>query len=203
MPTRVIDVLADTEDKVQLIETNRNMKGRYMAVSHCWGNIPQSEQFRLMNDNIEALKENIDYAAMPQTFRDAVDLSRRLGVRYIWIDSICIIQDSAADWASESAKMGYVYSHSYFTLAVSSSPSSLVGLPKHREPRPCVRIGDLYFAKAIDDFANDVEAAVLNTRGWVFQEHALSRRCIHFTSGQIYWECGDGIHCETLAKLSK
>lgn len=203
MPTRVIDVLADTEDKLQLVQTGREMKDRYMAVSHCWGHIPQSEQFRLLNGNIETLKENIDYAALPQTFRDAVDLSRRLGVRYIWIDSICIIQDNAADWVSESAKMGSVYSHSYFTLAVSSSPSSLVGLLKHREQRPCVRIGDLYFAKAIDDFAKDVEAAVLNTRGWVFQEHALSRRCIHFTSGQIYWECGDGIHCETLAKLSK
>lgn len=203
MPTRIIDVLADTNDKLQLIETGRNMKGRYMAVSHCWGNIPQSEQFRLLNENIETLSENIDYAALPQTFQDAVDLSRRLGTRYIWIDSICIIQNNAADWVAESARMGSVYRHSYFTLAVSSSPSSLVGLPKHREERPCVRIGDLYFATAIDDFAKDVEAAVLNTRGWVFQEHALSRRCIHFTSGQIYWECGDGIRCETLIKLSK
>ncbi|ETS84621.1 hypothetical protein PFICI_02646 [Pestalotiopsis fici W106-1] len=202
MPTRVIDVFADSKDKLRLVETCDEIKGRYVAVSHCWGNIPDSKKFCLLNENIEALKENIDYAQLPQTFRDVVDVSRRLEVRYLWLDSICIIQNNNDDWASESTKMESVYSSSYVTIAVSSAASSLVGLPKQRDKRPCVRIGDLYFAKDIDDFETDVQKAVLNTRGWVFQEHALSRRCIHFTTSQIYWECGDGIHCETLAKLS-
>lgn len=203
MPTRVIDVFAASKDKLQLIETGKEMKDRYIAVSHCWGDIPDSKKFRLLNENLDMLKKNIDYTQLPQTFQDVVDVCRRLEVRYLWLDSICIVQNNAEDWAYESTRMESVYSSSYVTIAVSSAASSLVGLPKRREPRPCVRIGDLYFAKDIDDFENDVQKAVLNTRGWVFQEHALSRRCIHFTTGQIYWECGDGIHCETLTKLSK
>ncbi|KAF7531117.1 hypothetical protein G7054_g9175 [Neopestalotiopsis clavispora] len=202
MPTRVIDVLADSKDKLRLVETSNKMKGRYIAVSHCWGNIPDSKKFRLLKENLDTLKENIDYAQLPQTFQDVVDVSRQLEVQYLWLDSICIIQNDTKDWASESTKMESVYSSSYVTIAASSAASSLVGLPKQRPERPCVRIGDFYFAENIDNFENDVEKAVLNSRGWVFQEHALSRRCIHFTSGQIYWECGDGIHCETLAKLS-
>ncbi|KAI1383464.1 HET-domain-containing protein [Hypoxylon trugodes] len=59
----------------------------------------------------------------------------------------------------------------------------------------------LYICNNIDDFARDVERSYLNTRGWVFQERALSRRTIHFTDTQAYWECGRGVRCETLNRI--
>jgi hypothetical protein len=70
-----------------------------------------------------------------------------------------------------------------------------------RVPNDTVR--SIYACIDIDDFHKDVELSRLNTRGWVLQERALSRRTIFFTSTQVYWECGAGIHCETLTRLEK
>lgn len=61
----------------------------------------------------------------------------------------------------------------------------------------------MYLCRNLDNFRDDVEGSVFASRGWVFQERALSRRTIHFTSTQLYWECGKGVHCETLGKLHK
>ncbi|KAI8304104.1 hypothetical protein K4K59_012923 [Colletotrichum sp. SAR11_240] len=98
-----------------------------------------------------------------------------------------------------------VFSSAYCTIAASSATSSLDGFLLNRAQRASIGIrtpqGTLYLAEAIDDFEAHVEQGVLNTRGWVLQERALSRRTIHFTSTQVYWECGEGVHCETLAEL--
>jgi|ERR1700722_8768006 len=61
----------------------------------------------------------------------------------------------------------------------------------------------LYVCKDMDDFDKDVEKALLNTRGWVLQERALSRRTIHFSANHTYWECGRGVHCENLTTLQR
>ncbi|KAJ0373181.1 hypothetical protein COL26b_008663 [Colletotrichum chrysophilum] len=98
-----------------------------------------------------------------------------------------------------------VFSSAYCTIAASSSTSSLDGFLFDRAQRAAIGIetpqGTLYLAESIDDFEAHVEKGILNTRGWVLQERALSRRTIHFTSTQVYWECGQGVHCETLAEL--
>ncbi|ORY60792.1 uncharacterized protein BCR38DRAFT_411908 [Pseudomassariella vexata] len=208
MPKRLIDVGSSSEKRLRLVEMDRNSVEKYMALSHCWGKLTDEEKFCTTEENIEALKISIDYGKLTRTFRDAVDATRELNVPYLWIDSICVVQDDAKDWEVELGKMENVFSSAYCTLAASSAESSLVGFPSSRTPRTYVAVrsstranGTTYFAKCIDNFHQDVEAAVLNTRGWVFQERALSRRTIHFTSNQIYWECGKGVHCETLAKL--
>ncbi|KAJ0281145.1 hypothetical protein CBS470a_008446 [Colletotrichum nupharicola] len=127
-------------------------------------------------------------------------------VSYLWIDSLCIIQEDGEDWRSEAARMEDVFSSAYCTIAASSSTSSLDGFIAKRAQRAAIGIqtsqGTLYLAEVIDDFKTHVEKSVLNTRGWVLQERALSRRTIHFTSTQMYWECGEGVHCETLAELA-
>ncbi len=135
-------------------------------------------------------------------------MTRALGIRYLWIDSICIIQRDPKDWETEAGRMESVFSSAYCTLAATSSNSSEDGFLHRRKPRNYAGLqttggGRVYFAENIDNFHTDVEQATLNTRGWVLQERALSRRTIHFASNQIYWECGKGVHCETLAKLKK
>lgn len=210
LPTRVIDVGGDDTEPMRLVETRRQpgIAGRYIALSHRWGDLSPEQRFCTYKDNIVQREERIAYDELPASFRDAVRVTRALGVRYLWIDSLCIIQEDPADWAAESGRMEDVFCHAYCTIAASSGSSSLAGFLSDRPPRdvvmlPTPRGQPLYLAEDLDDFRADVEDSVLSSRGWVLQERALSRRTIFFTSAQVYWECGNGVVCETLAQLRK
>lgn len=204
IPTRVIDVGTEKNPSMRLIETTKDVHGDYIAFSHCWGILTKEERFCTHRNNVTDLKKSIPYDRLPRNFQDAVQVTRALGLSYLWIDSLCIVQDDKDDWEREAGRMEDVFSSAYCTIAASSAKSSLTGFLHEREPRASATVqtskGPLYLAEAIDDFQADVEKSVLNTRGWVLQERALSRRIIHFSSNQIYWECGKGIFCETLAQ---
>ncbi|RFU29641.1 hypothetical protein B7463_g6709, partial [Scytalidium lignicola] len=124
--------------------------------------------------------------------QDAVRLTNRLGIRYIWIDALCIIQGDADDWEKESLCMGDVYENSHFTIAASGATSSDQGLYAVRDPLrlfPCKlgipRQGALY-AKAVSESQLDQEP--LYGRDWVLQERLFSRRTLNFGS-LFVWEC--------------
>jgi hypothetical protein len=179
-----------------------------MALSHCWGKLRDDEKFCASLRNLQELKTAINFDRLPKTFQDAVIVTKGLGLRYLWIDSLCIIQDDHEDWEREAARMEQVFSLAYCVIGASSARSSLDGFLGDRPSRHCVQIeasgaGTLYVCPAIDDFRRDVELGELNKRGWVFQERVLARRSIYFTSTQVYWECGAGVHCETLGRLHK
>ncbi|KAJ2990541.1 hypothetical protein NUW58_g2897 [Xylaria curta] len=205
LPTRVLDVGQADDPLLRLAQPSTGIRDKYVALSHCWGKINRDSDSRLENGNIKEFMKAISFNKLPKMFRDAIEVTRALSIRYLWIDSLCIIQDSDHDWEVESRKMEDVYSLAYVTIAASSAESSLKGFIHDRPTRACAKVATtdalLYIAEAIDDFQTDVEDGVLNTRAWVLQERALSRRTIHFTSAQIYWECGKGVHCETLAQL--
>ncbi|KAI1076238.1 HET-domain-containing protein [Whalleya microplaca] len=206
MPTRLIDVGSCAKPDLRLVETAGAIKANYIALSHCWGMIDEPFKFCTYRSNIkELIQEGIDFSRLPKTFQDSIEVTRYLGVQYLWIDSLCIIQKDKDDWEAEVGSMESVFSFAYCTIAASSAASHKEGLIYARQSRPCIGVQDqgseIYLCQAIDNFHADVEEAILNTRGWVLQERALSRRTIHFTSNQIYWECGKGVHCETLAKL--
>jgi hypothetical protein len=99
--------------------------------------------------------------------------------------------------------MEKVYNSAYCTIAATSAKNSTQGFLTHRPGRAYIRIpnSSAYLCEAIDDFHAHLAEAGLNQRGWVLQERVLSRRTIHFTSRQTYWECGHGIFCETLGRL--
>lgn len=101
--------------------------------------------------------------------------------------------------------MGRYYNWSYAAIAATSATDSTVGfLHRNRPHRQYIDVGnDNYVCEPIDDFQKDVVDAELNTRGWVLQERALSRRIIHFAAKQVYWECAGFIRCETMTKLVK
>lgn len=204
IPTRLIEV----GNALRLVEAADVKSSQYVALSHCWGPLKDDEKFCTYKRNIEQLKTHIDFDALPRTFRDTVTVARGLGIDYVWIDSLCIIQDDDDDWQNESRKMEQVFNVAYCTIGASSAESSLDGFLADPSPRsvvmlPSSRAGAAYVCIDIDDFHGDVELGPLNSRGWVLQERALSRRTIFFTSTQVYWECGAGIHCETLAHLEK
>jgi hypothetical protein len=207
LPTRVIDVGNDAVSLTLCLSDGNDRAGKYIALSHCWGN-EQGKRLCTYRHNIQEHKQHIDFDRLPKTFQDAVRITRALNIQFLWIDSICIIQDDEEYWRTESGCMGDVFSAAYCTLAASSGTSSAAGFLGSRKTRQCVTIrtrsaGTIYVCEAIDDFHRDVEEGALNKRGWVLQERALSRRLIHFTATQVYWECGAGIRCETLATLYK
>ncbi|KAK8086077.1 hypothetical protein PG994_001051 [Apiospora phragmitis] len=181
MPTRAIDVGTSPGDDVpRLVETSAGpLDAKYIALSHCWGQLRDYEKFCTTKDTIESIKAHIAFDRLPKSFRDTVTVTRQLGVRA-----------TRADWEAEAQKMGDVFRFAYCTLAASSAESSIKGFtgdPTGKKPRMSRK--------------DHVEESILESRGWVFQERALSRRTLHFTSAQMYWECGQGVHCETLGKL--
>ena len=90
----------------------------YIALSHCWGKNPI---VRTTTSTLAQRKQGIEISLLPPTFRDAIIIARRLDVRYLWIDSLCIIQDDELDWQTESAKMSTIYQHALLTISAGLS----------------------------------------------------------------------------------
>ncbi|RKK23481.1 hypothetical protein BFJ66_g15943 [Fusarium oxysporum f. sp. cepae] len=220
LPTRVIDVGKNKigNDIVRLISTNKislisKIQGiHYVALSHCWGE-PAKGQIpswcTTRSNETERVMSGFPVKQLPATFQDAIRVTREIGKRYLWIDSLCIIQGEGGDWGTEAKKMETVFKNAYCTIAATSAEDSTKGFlnrPVEESNLQYVTVpnsshGKVYVCTSIDDFPGDVDEGVLNKRAWVLQERALSRRTIHFTKRQTYWECGGGVRCETLTYM--
>lgn len=182
---------------------------RYIALSHPWGNTLQNDHFCTTPGNFQQrLNSGIPFEKLPLTFKNAVQVTRSLNIRYLWIDSLCIIQGDGGDFDKEAKNMETIFSSAYCVIAASRASGTSSGFLGERAARKFVRLGETtgspyYICEAIDDFQRDVIEGNLNKRGWVLQERALARRTIYFTENQTYWECGKGIRCETLARMTK
>ena len=211
LPTRLIDVGHKGSEIVRLYETQKTDSFKYLALSHPWGKKPP--WFCTFCSNVEQHKQGIKMADLTPTFKDAVKTTRELGHQYLWIDSICIIQrdkSGAGDFEQESRRMEHVFSSAYCVLAASSAEGQSDGFLNEREGsrRQFVtfkREGQhpFYVCNFIDDFNEHVLEGPLNKRGWVMQERVLAHRTIYFTNKQTYWECGEGVRCETLTRMEK
>jgi len=211
LPTRFLDVSGIDSRTVRLVNLGRGHTGPggYAALSHRWGSPRLHTKFCTYTSNIEELQSGFEITRLPKTFQDAVYITRGLGLKRLWIDSLCIVQDNQDDWEAESKLMGRVFSSAYCTIAASCASGSSDGFLKPRPERRCVVMqgppgdGTYCMCETIDDFHRDVDQGELNQRGWVLQERALSRRTIYFTETQSYWECGGGVRCETMTKMKK
>ncbi|KAF2807991.1 HET-domain-containing protein [Mytilinidion resinicola] len=193
------------------LDTTTDKTGaQYAALSHCWGEIPTEvkKHFCSTSDNISRRQGGFSFWELPKTFQDAVKVTRELRVPYLWIDSLCIIQygDSGEDWKREAGRMERVFSEAYCTIAATSASNSYTGFLQLDMKHDYIHVEDasgnrFYICAGRDDFDKDVEETLLNTRAWVMQERVLSRRTIHFSANLLYWECGEGVHCENLTRL--
>ena len=141
-------------------------------------------------------------SSLPLTFRHAIDLTRRLGYRYLWIDALCIIQHDVIDWGREAAKMADVYFNSDLSIAASDSKDSRGGSHRRRNPlatTPCMipAAGNsstpdcVYAVNPIHRHTQvPLDETHLSTRAWTIQERLLAPRVVHLTHGEVYWECG-------------
>lgn len=212
-PTRIIDVGKNGSSTVQLLYDTRALSGtcNYLALSHRWGDPGKHQAFRTLKKDIISgqTKRTIDITDLPKTFWHAIRITRSLEVTYLWVDSLCIVQDDADDWRKEFKLMEQVFSSAYCTIAATCASGTDDGFLKPRPERRYVTMAlpgidaFCYLCEAIDDFSKDVDQSNLNSRAWVLQERALSRRTIHFTRTQSYWECGRGVRCETLTMMTK
>ncbi|EYB26011.1 hypothetical protein FG05_02152 [Fusarium graminearum] len=205
LPTRVIAVNGIGDGQVHLLKTTPTHNGRWVALSHQWGS---GEQFRTLTTNLQEHIAGIELANLPRTFRDAVILTRAIGCQYLWIDSICIIQGPDGDFQQEAKRMERVYSGAYCVLAASRRPGHDAGFLQDRNGGRGISLrakkdsGPFLIREIIDNFQNHVLDGPLSGRGWVLQEHALARRTIYYTDYQCYFECGDGVRCETMTKMT-
>jgi hypothetical protein len=178
-------------------------EGPYATLSHCWGaaNIPT-----LSETSLATFKQCIPSTGLPKTFTEAVIIARRLEIRYLWIDSLCILQDSRTDWDTESALMQQVYSNSLLNIAATSSKNNFGGLFRSRDPidlAPC-SVRPEWAAIEREEFVvldrnlwdRQFRFAPLNRRGWVIQERILAPRVLHFGETQLLWECHEMDACE-------
>ncbi|EPE34442.1 hypothetical protein GLAREA_10136 [Glarea lozoyensis ATCC 20868] len=204
-PSRLIKIPDDIVGlKLQLVETagSRSL-GPYLTLSHCWGN---ADFFRLTTHNIEELKAGFSVDVLPRTFQDAMVVAKGLQCEYIWIDSLCIIQNSTEDWTREAKLMSKVYQGAMCNIAATWASDSSMGLfPGHcLEPRPCMieikeygtRTG-MFHIWDRNHWLNAIELAPLLKRAWVVQERLLATRVLHFAKGELFWECNQERLCET------
>lgn len=209
VPTRLMDIGEKKKSSACLVETHKFVeKIRYAALSHCWGDqIP----FKLLGTNLKSMKELIPSEKLSKTLKDAVEVVRALGMRYLWADTVCIIQDSKTDWQHEASHMGEVYRNSACSIAATSAANGEVGLFFKRDMaivNPCVirdGVPDGSNGYRLFDnfkFTKEVMSAKLNTRAWAFQELLLSPRTLHFTGEQIFYTCREGLICEEFPEFS-
>lgn len=198
VPTRLLDLGTSNVPEVRLREAHEcPIQCRYVTLGHCWG-ARKDWPPRLLRANYEQMRAGI--SKLPRTFLEAIEVTRSLQVRYLWIDSLCIIQDAPDDWRSEAARMAEVYSNSYCHIAATGSRNSSAGLYLQQNPRMdypwkfCLRQSISSTAKLAvisSDVPVDVDfgAATLNSRAWALQERLLAPRTLHFGRKRLYWEC--------------
>lgn len=213
IPTRLIDVADIVSPNVRLLETEPSQRDkisqfRYIALSHPWGDRAEHKHYFTTRQNIDSHKAGINIGLLPETLRNAIRVTRELGLRYLWIDSLCIIQGEDGDFNEEAAHMETVFSTAYCVIAATRASGSSSGFLGARPERKAVKLerpgkSPIYICESIDNFQRDVIDGPLNKRGWVLQERALARRTIYFAENQNYWECGEGVRCETLTRMRK
>lgn len=215
LPSRLIHIIPDAENEVVLrLRRDITPGAKYVALSHCWGEEKHWPQCLTTAETLEARMHHIAWETIPQTFRDAIILTRRLGLEYIWIDSVCIVQRDEKDWERESIMMESVYSHAFLTLAALTSRNSHGGLFRSRALEMLFQLLTIrwrgveqplfaYLPRVLEDtklyshledpHQDSVEELhPLLTRAWAFQERLVSARTLMFGKGQLLLECCSG-----------
>lgn len=188
------------------------LPGLYVTLSHCWG---KSSFLKLTKETREDFEKGIELSSLPKTFQEAIDFASRLrkDVRYIWIDALCIIQNSDEDWNTESVKMYDVYRNSFCNISATHAMDNSMGLFRQRDPQHLwedeirLNIDGLptsFFQKSklgaepllrrcgildATSWTRSIEEAPVNKRAWVLQERLLAPRVLHFGLNHISWEC--------------
>jgi hypothetical protein len=207
LPTRVIYLGVEGEHP-RLLVTN-GTRGKYVTLSHCWGKV---SPLVTTKSTLKKRIAGICVTELPKTFQDAILVTHGLGFRYLWIDSLCIVQDSKEDWDIESSRMQDLYADAIFNISADAALDSTSGLGTRRRLPPGIAVGspkngdymrvgpffDCTDSSGVSHVPRDEEHLkhVLDTRAWVLQERMLSPRILHFSEYEMAWECDTCCRCE-------
>ncbi|KAI1451681.1 HET-domain-containing protein [Annulohypoxylon moriforme] len=210
-PTRLLELVDTGSEKIfRLVQRGEfDSKERYVTLSHCWGSESAEEKLQLVVSTMYSLSCGKLVSSLPKTFRHAFEIAERLHVRYIWIDRLCIIQDSEEDWRAESATMQKVYRNGFLNIAALGATNDEGGCFFDRDPalvKPTIinlspdpdSPSHYRFFDETETWTKDFHRETLITRAWVLQERMLSARNVYFGSKQVFWECCTTNCCETL-----
>ncbi|TLD32847.1 hypothetical protein PspLS_01622 [Pyricularia sp. CBS 133598] len=220
-PPRLIEI--DSEKNFRLVDST-NVQKPYAALSYCWGNYlsadsDQTKPVMTTSATFVQFQKQLQLNTLPLTIQHAINITYKLGIKYLWVDSICIIQGDPADWKKHTILMGSIYANAVITIAATGAASSSEGcflsnpkadggaqsLYKQEARLPLVisgrYIGDMFAApiwdvgspKGMDDLRTELENSRWNRRAWVLQERFFSKRVVHFGTFQIHWECQEKI----------
>lgn len=206
LPTRLIDIGSSKSAFAPRVilsgETDIDLKNaNHITLSHRWDSTMLT---KLTSTNLTQYRQKIPMDNLPCTFKDALHVARRLEIRFIWIDSLCILQDSVEDWLQESSLMGKIYECSYCNIAAAAAAEGSGRLYADRDTdfMSPFKIDIIwkghqrsYYCLIRGFWHIGVTKALLNRRGWVLQERLLSPRTLSFNS-QLFWECRELKACE-------
>ncbi|KAF2475524.1 HET-domain-containing protein [Lindgomyces ingoldianus] len=200
LPPRVIDVGAFGQFKEPvLIETNGE-RGKYLALSYRWG---KANTLCTTTNKLAKHLSAIPLSSMPQTMQDAVIVTRKLGHRYLWIDALCILQDSNEDWEYHASQMHIIFANAWLVVSADAAGSCSSGFLTPRntlEVASCEHPSLFLDSSArpkkvicprIPHAQDAINQSVLSTRGWILQERLLARRIIHWTQYEVSWACNE------------
>ncbi|KAK7912213.1 heterokaryon incompatibility protein [Apiospora marii] len=216
-PTRLLEI---SDHHVRLVMTKtETVRGAYATISHCWGTEPFPT---LTSSNLARFTGGILRDELPRSFQEAMETTEALGIRYLWIDCYCIIQDDQADWLSEAPLMSKVYSNSQINIGAADAAGPRHGMFRERpinsiiiRPQPSPARGCQAYRLTRKDGRAQFDGGLFNdpldrafeskvlrdsslmTRAWVLQERALSRRMVTFTREEIYWQCHESAATES------
>ncbi|KAF4613364.1 hypothetical protein D9613_010844 [Agrocybe pediades] len=201
LPDRVID--CSNLDRPKLVLTDGMAAGeKYATLSYVWG---KTQNLVTTTKNVDAfVEEGIPFLQFPRTIRDAMAATSSLGIRYLWVDALCILQDSAEDKGKQLANMKNIYTDSYVTLIAACSDGVDEGflhdrparIPAARVPFVCAdgKVGSVCLASTsmvgydVQQMYHD-EMEPTNYRGWCLQERVLSERSFVFASDTLKYQC--------------
>ncbi|KAI0884919.1 HET-domain-containing protein [Annulohypoxylon maeteangense] len=215
-PFRLIDV-----NRECIVEKDRRCA--YVTLSYVWGDLPTLYHggksrskgkipiLMTLKDNIKDLKierslsesrlESPSTGRIPQTVRDAMEFTQQIGIRYLWVDTLCIIQDDEEDRKRLISQMGDIYNSATVTVIAAAGSNADAGLsgisPRVGHSIRGVKIaGDsgrtvLNLSISLSSLCEEVRMSTWNTRGWTFQEQSLSQRCLYFTANEVFFNCSE------------
>lgn len=191
LPARIIKVGSERETPVLHI-TQDAERGNYIALSYCWGG---NQKTTTTIATLQSRINGLPFEELPQTIKEAIILTRVLGFQYLWIDALCIIQDSPLDKAADINNMGAIYKNASMTIAAAKSKSVDIGfLHSVSAEYSCLlpfkmqngMLGNIYF-ELDSEWSRPLPP--LDSRGWTFQEDLLSPRILYFGYDGLTWKC--------------
>lgn len=202
-PTRLIKVLCRDDGKISVklqeqAEHHYNSNVRYLALSHRW--LGDNEHPLLSHENRSQFSYNIDISSLKPSIRDAIFATVRHGFQYLWVDTLCILQENENDKKHEIGEMDSVYSNAMCTIAAgvgetvndgcfTSRPINQIGTQSVRLRLGVEEAECCLMRLSWRNTNRELDRSILNRRGWTFQERFLSPRTLHFCAKQVHWEC--------------